>query len=103
MLRNTKSTWAVCAWDAVTAEWVDDPSLDPQNTMGACSSSPESAEAKAAREKSAAIEKQLQEALKKESTKIKLLLLGAGESGKSTIFKQFQLMYGAPRSNKDLK
>jgi len=70
--------------------------------MGACSSS-SNPEAKAARVKSAAIEKQLKEANTEEAEKIKILLLGAGESGKSTIFKQFQLMYGAPRSNKDLK
>eukprot|EP00588_Corethron_pennatum_P018221 CAMPEP_0194303840 /NCGR_PEP_ID=MMETSP0171-20130528/1654_1 /TAXON_ID=218684 /ORGANISM="Corethron pennatum, Strain L29A3" /LENGTH=49 /DNA_ID= /DNA_START= /DNA_END= /DNA_ORIENTATION= len=49
--------------------------------MGACSSS-SNPEAKAAKLKSAAIEKQLQAALIKESAKIKLLLLGAGESGK---------------------
>jgi len=71
--------------------------------MGVCSSSPESPEAKAAREQSAAIEKQMEEAQKMEEEKIKILLLGAGESGKSTIFKQFQILYGAPRSNKDLK
>jgi len=73
--------------------------------MGICSSSPDAStpEAKAAREQSAAIEKQLKEANTEESAKIKLLLLGAGESGKSTIFKQFRVMYGTPRSEEDLE
>ena len=34
---------------------------------------------------------------------MKLLLLGAGESGKSTIFKQMRILHGSPRTEDDLR
>ncbi|GFH60885.1 hypothetical protein CTEN210_17361 [Chaetoceros tenuissimus] len=35
--------------------------------------------------------------------KVKLLLLGTGESGKSTIFKQMRILYGSPKTDDDLR
>jgi hypothetical protein len=35
--------------------------------------------------------------------KVKLLLLGTGESGKSTIFKQMRILYGSPLTDDDLR
>ena len=63
--------------------------------MGACLSSG-SAEDRAATKASKDIEKMMNKQLELESSKVKLLLLGAGESGKSTIFKQMRVLFGAP-------
>mmetsp|Transcript_23421 Transcript_23421/g.50108 ORF Transcript_23421/g.50108 Transcript_23421/m.50108 type:complete len:429 (+) Transcript_23421:97-1383(+) len=49
------------------------------------------------------VDMELERAKQEEEGKIKMLLLGAGESGKSTIFKQMRLLYGTERSDDDLR
>mmetsp|Transcript_19551 Transcript_19551/g.35391 ORF Transcript_19551/g.35391 Transcript_19551/m.35391 type:complete len:427 (-) Transcript_19551:350-1630(-) len=49
------------------------------------------------------IEGDLERGRREEERKIKMLLLGAGESGKSTIFKQMRVLYGTERSDDDLR
>jgi len=63
--------------------------------MGACLSTG-SAEDSAAMKASKEIEKMMNQQFEIDNSKVKLLLLGAGESGKSTIFKQMRVLFGAP-------
>ena len=67
--------------------------------MGACMSSSSSPEDRAAAKASREIEKLMNKQFEVDNSKVKLLLLGAGESGKSTIFKQMRVLFGAPLSD----
>ena len=60
-----------------------------------------SAEEKAAAKASKEVEKLMEKQFKVDNSKIKLLLLGAGESGKSTIFKQMRVLFGAPLTEEE--
>lgn len=53
--------------------------------------------------KSKVIDNSIQDAQQADDHKVKLLLLGPGESGKSTIFKQMRILYGAQRSEDEIR
>jgi hypothetical protein len=53
--------------------------------------------------RSSGIDRELEHNKRQEDLKVKLLLLGAGESGKSTVFKQMRILYGSPRSDDDMR
>ncbi|GAA5886923.1 hypothetical protein JCM6882_009385 [Rhodosporidiobolus microsporus] len=73
--------------------------------MGCAGSTPSAAAAADSAETklSAAIDEELRRAKKEQQSLTKALLLGAGESGKSTICKQMRLIYAKPYSEEEKK
>lgn len=70
--------------------------------MGGCSSKISDIEKAEVHHNQQIEEKNLQDAVE-DAKIVKILLLGAGESGKSTILKQLKVMYGAPLSEDERK
>ncbi|KAF5339343.1 hypothetical protein D9611_009809 [Ephemerocybe angulata] len=72
--------------------------------MGSCISAPtgvESSEEEKARNRE--VERQLKEAKAKMAAQVKVLLLGSGDSGKSTILKQMRLIHKVPFTPQEIE
>ncbi|XP_022062672.1 guanine nucleotide-binding protein G(q) subunit alpha-like [Acanthochromis polyacanthus] len=68
------------------------------SSVGACCLSPEAKEARRINDE---IERQLRRDKRRSSREYKLLLLGTGESGKSTFIKQMRIIHGRGYSDED--
>ena len=62
-----------------------------------------SAEEKEARRQNKDLDEEIRKQTQADAEKVKLLLLGAGESGKSTIFKQIKLLHGKAPSDDEMR
>ncbi|XP_037548545.1 guanine nucleotide-binding protein G(q) subunit alpha [Nematolebias whitei] len=68
------------------------------SSVGACCLSPEAKEARRINDE---IERQLRKDEKQSHREFKLLMLGTGESGKSTFIKQMRIIHGRGYSDED--
>eukprot|EP01156_Anaeramoeba_ignava_P023921 Anaeramoba_ignava/c21830_g1_i2.p1 GENE.c21830_g1_i2~~c21830_g1_i2.p1 ORF type:complete len:231 (+),score=85.24 c21830_g1_i2:26-718(+) len=71
--------------------------------MGNCCGIEQTEEQKALIERNNIIEKEMKKEKTKQFSRIKILLLGAGESGKSTLFKQMKLLQNGKFSDQDVE
>ncbi|KAI5307041.1 hypothetical protein KEM56_005434 [Ascosphaera pollenicola] len=71
--------------------------------MGVCLSSNKGAENVEERQRSQAIDKKIEDDAKRLSKECKILLLGAGESGKSTIVKQMKIIHQNGYTQEELR
>jgi len=70
--------------------------------MGCLKSKPKNGRDLLAEQENARIEAVSEDDMEKETERIKLLLLGAGESGKSTVMKQMRILYGDKYSDDEI-